>query len=417
MSDLIFNSVNTPIPGLRNDLDIMPIQHEGAEYLYFYDMLGYTPDNFVLKRETSYFLSMFDGEKSVTDIIHQIPQNGDSIRKHDLLDFIQFLDSNLLLRSDHFKAFSNERELKFEESDVRPPSCAGGSYPADPVELRAMLEEHFSKLDSAEPVDNIKALYAPHIDPRVGLKSYIKAFAPLKNVQPKRVVLIATSHYAGLYGSMYQNKPFIGSHKHFRTPLGRVTNDREGMELISTNATELGISLHDRAHRIEHSIEMHLIFLQYLWKHDFTLLPILAGSFDELLYLDNGHTAKKIDNMTDFLRNTYGSDDETLFLISGDLAHFGKKFGDPQPASNYFEEVQKFDQQFLDKATKAAPDQIIHLMRNSMDRYRICGFPPLLTFLKSIPNVKGKVLSYDLWDETERDSAVTFGSVLYTTIQ
>jgi len=413
MVDRIFNSVSDPVPGLRNDLDIIPIEHEGKDLIYFHDMLGYTTKDFILDRNAGYFLVKFDGRKSISEIIRQIPESSGKIGENDLLNFIQFLDKNRVLNSDHFKNYSSQQEVAFESLESRPAVCAGSSYPADTKELRSMLDQQFEKITPTDDVSKIKALYAPHIDPRVGLETYIHAFAPLRNLKPKRVVLIATSHYAGLYGTLYDQAPFIGSSKHFETPLGRITNDQEGIEQLRSHQNDLGISLKDRAHRIEHSIELHLIFLRYLWDHDFTVLPILVSSFDELLYMDNGHRGKQVDNMAAHLRKTYGSDDQTLFLISGDLAHFGEKFGDPQPARHYFDQVKTFDQRFLKRASGGSSKQIIDLMRESMDRYRICGFPPLLTFLKAIPDVTGKITAYDLWDEEERNSAVTFGSILY----
>jgi len=33
--------------------------------------------------------------------------------------------------------------------------------------------------------------------------------------------------------------------------------------------------------------------------------------------------------------------------------------------------------------------------------------------LNAFPNLDGKILSRDLWDETERESAVSFGSILF----
>ncbi|HKK45723.1 MAG TPA: hypothetical protein VJ964_09390, partial [Balneolaceae bacterium] len=59
-------------------------------------------------------------------------------------------------------------------------------------------------------------------------------------------------------------------------------------------------------------------------------------------------------------------------------------------------------------------EQMLDLMTQDMDPYRICGFPPLYTFLNSMPELRGKVMGYDLWDERERESAVTFGSILYS---
>jgi hypothetical protein len=52
-------------------------------------------------------------------------------------------------------------------------------------------------------------------------------------------------------------------------------------------------------------------------------------------------------------------------------------------------------------------------MSEKYDPYRICGYPPLYSFLKTKPDLKGEVLTYDIWDESERESGVSFGSIIY----
>src|SRR5699024_6854295 len=174
-----------------------------------------------------------------------------------------------------------------------------------------------------------------------------------------------------------------------------------------------GISTHDRAHRMEHSLELHLLFLSYLWDHDFTVIPFLVGGLQELLYMENGHHGQLVNRFSTMLSKQFGNDDDTFFLISVDLAHFGQKFGDPQAASTMFDEVKYFDTRFMDYGAANDPTSILKLVQEEMDAYRICGFPPLYTFLSSMAGLKGKIINYDLWDERERESAVTFGSILY----
>lgn len=417
MNTRLFNSLYDPIPGLRGDLEIIPVQHEGRDYLYFYDMLGYVTPNFIIERSSAQIIALFDGKSTIDYLLHEFNQGENVIRYNDVLNFVQFLDKNCILYSDYFRQEVKEKENTFEKLDVRPPICAGSSYPAEKEEIIRQFDAEFEKYNSPDSLNRsrkIKALYAPHIDPRVGMASYVKAFAPLRDLKPERVVVLATSHYSGLYRKTYTNKPFIISSKHFDTPLGRITNDRQAFNELRQSEMDLGCSFSDRAHRIEHSIELHLINLRYLWKHDFKILPILVGSFDELLYMEHGHRGQQVKNLADYLFKKYGSDDDTLFLISGDLAHFGKKFGDSVPARTLFEEVRQFDNQFLDRARQGNSSLVLDLVKEVNDRYRICGFPPLLTFLKAMPGITGQITSYDLWDESERESAVTFGSILFT---
>jgi len=409
----LFSSKTKPIPELRRDLQIIPVQDNGSTLLYFHDQRGYTTQDFALKREAGQLLSLFDGQKSINDLEQYL---GKGISKDDLLQFIQLLDKNRVLASDYFEHHAETLEAEYEASSTHQSVTAGSSYPAEPNELKDYLDDAFAKHaeDNIKAADSAKALYAPHIDPRVALESYVKAFAPIRDLKPKRIIMLATSHYAGLYPNLYQNNPFILINKDFNMPLGTISRDQKAIQELQQANTDLGISFNDRAHRMEHSIELHLLFLSYLWDHQYEILPFVIRGLDDLYYMENGHLGQQLDHFSTFLRDMYGGDSKTFFLISGDLAHFGQKFGDDTPAATMFDDVANFDKQFLEYGSKNQQESMLELMKKEYDPYRICGFPPLYTFLQTMPNIEGEILSYDLWDECERDSAVTFGSILFS---
>lgn len=407
----LFDSKTDPIPRVRRDLQIIPIEENGDSYLYFHDDRGYATPELALQQEVGSLLSLLDGQKSINDLE---PYLSESLTKDHLLQFIQFLDQHRLLSSDHFANHARELEESYEHSTLHQSVTAGNSYPADPIELRNYLDEAFAKHDGQPAASKpAKALYAPHIDPRVALDSYVKAFAPIKDLAPKRVVIIATSHYSGLYPDIYKENPFALVNKDFELPLGTIPRDQEAIEEVLESSEGTGITTQDRAHRMEHSIELHLLFLSYLWSHDFKVVPFLTRDLDDLYYMEDGHLGRQLGNFSELLRNLFGDGEDTFFLISGDLAHFGRKFGDESAASAMFEPVEAFDQKFLEYGAQNDRTNMLNLMKEDFDPYRICGFPPLYTFLNSMPDLKGEVLSYDLWDERERNSAVTFGSIIY----
>ena len=411
----LFDSLSKPVPPFRAGLDIFPVESDGKKLIYIHDAMGYVPRPFVLNKEVAGLMALIDGEKSITQLHQEIVnyQPETDVTEELLMQFVQHLDKHRVLFSDHFKEYAEQIESDFESKLVRPPSCSGTSYPEDVSELRSKLDEALSNGSIPEEAASSRVLYAPHIDPRIGLSTYGKAFAPLQTVQPKRVIVLATSHYAGSYHPEYDNIPFIISEKSFETPLGTVEPDQERIQELSRSADQLGISTKDRAHRIEHSIELHLIFAQHIWPDDFTLTPILVGPFEELFYSDNNHISDKIEAMSAWLRQQL-EDPDTFLLISGDLAHIGKKFGDSASAQTMFEDVKAFDTSFLEYAKTADPEGMFRHVADDYDPYRICGFPPLYTFLKSAPELDGQITGYQIWDEQERESAVTFGSILYS---
>jgi len=413
--DVLFNSLTDPVPGLRGDIDIIEVEHKERPVLYFHDTLQYLPSDFALDQQVAGLLSLIDGRRSIREMSGLIQQNGGQISEQDLLEFIKLLDQHNVLYSPSFKTFTNELEQSFEEQDVRPPSCTGSSYPTDPEELRIFLDRGFKSISNTQDKKSgsVKALYAPHIDLRIGMQSYAKSFTRLSHLKPKRVVILATSHYAGLFPEVYDGKPFIASEKTFRLPSGDIPADAIVLNELKSRQDEMGISFKDRAHRIEHSIELHLILLQYVWNHDFEIVPLLVGNIDEMFYTPDGAMAGKIEALGQFLFNRFNDDEETLILISGDLAHIGEKFGDSTPARAMLQNVKSFDDQFLKYAANADKKNLLGHVAKEYDPYRICGFPPLYTFLSAFNDLNGTTLTYDVWDEHERNSAVTFGSVLY----
>ena len=417
----VFNSLDDPIPPLRPDLDIIPIEHQGQSYLYFHDMLGYASENLALHRDSASLLALLDGSRSVRDIISLIHSNGQkdstSIHARNLLDQIQQLDRQFLLMSEHYRSYAEETESVFEKAAVRKPYLAGSSYPAEPEAISRHFEEIFSKYeDKLNTTDNgqIKAVFAPHIDPRVNQEAYVKAFAPLKGATPDRVVILATSHYSGMYPGVYDDTPFMATRKGYELPNGTFPADGPFIDYLEEHASEAGINFYDRAHRIEHSIELHLIHLRHVLGKTIPIVPILVGPFDDLLYKPDGFKGQQLKNFANLI-NSYLEEDEleTLFLISGDLAHVGKKFGDETPAHNMFEDVKGFDEQFLEAAGQANPEKLLNAVKSNYDAFRICGFSPLLSYLTIAPGQKSELAAYELWDERERESAVTFGTLHY----
>ncbi|TVQ14623.1 MAG: AmmeMemoRadiSam system protein B [Balneolaceae bacterium] len=446
MADNLFNSVTDPVPPVRHDIELIAIEDSGKDYIYLHDGMGYATPNIVLERDFAGILHFFDGKRSIRDILAELSNGrpsgdeGDATANH-LLNIIRYLDENGLLHSPFYRDKKRETEESFEAADIRMPVCAGSTYPESPEAICAMFDEAFNRIQSIrtnDPAGNhlredfngdnytpedhtrkdhqqktvIKALYAPHIDIRVGLEVYARAFAPLKNLKPKRVVILATSHYSGIYYPYYDNLPFMISKKDFQTPFGILKCDRAFCDQLAGPGDEAGVTLGDRSHRIEHSIELHLLFLQYLWDHDFSIVPVLVGPLEELMYMNGSYQSGQVEKFATKLRSLI--DKDTLVLISGDQAHVGKKFGDRVPASELFEDVRAFDRQFLDQAAAGSAEGILEQIKTVSDEYRICGFSPLYTWLKTAENARGQVTAYDLWDERERESAVSYGSVLFT---
>jgi AmmeMemoRadiSam system protein B len=411
VTENMFNSRTGSIPPVRRDLQIIPVEEDGRELLLFYDSMKISEPGFALDRSVEPILSLLDGRKTLAQLTSYF---GNGVAEDEILTFIRMLDEQLLLDSEYFRKEAENIELRFEESDIRQPALANTSYPFDPAKLSSFVEnllEIASSDDSNHEAAPTKALYAPHIDLRVGAKQYADAFTTLKHLEPKRVVILATSHYSGYYPQIYNGFPYVGSSKSYALPGRTFTTDQGAISHLADQGSDIGFTSQDRAHRIEHSIETHLLFAGHLWKHDFEIVPILVGGIDEMFYKRNGEMGSKITAFSNTLREI--DTDDTFFLISGDLSHIGRKFGDSDPASSMRADVEAFDKEFMDTAAENSSEKMITHISANFDPYRVCGFPPLYTFIRTFPNLQGRSLNYHWWDEKERESAVSFGSIVY----
>ncbi|SCA57610.1 MEMO1 family protein MGMSR_4000 [Candidatus Terasakiella magnetica] len=187
---------------------------------------------------------------------------------------------------------------------VRAAAVAGAFYPDKPDVLRHDLESFFKSAQTThapkegEPLP--KALIVPHAgyvySGSVAASAYIKLL-PLKDTI-KRVVLLGPCHRVPVGGLA------LCSADYYETPLGRVPLDKT---LTNKVAKLPQVFSFDPTHVEEHSLEVHLPFLQSIIT-EFTLLPLVVGQA----------SPKEV---ADVLEAVWGGQ-ETLIVISTDLSHF-----------------------------------------------------------------------------------------------
>jgi len=180
----------------------------------------------------------------------------------------------------------------------RQPAVSGLFYPSRPDELSRRVN---NMLTSAErSALQPKALIAPHAgyvySGPIAASAY-RCLEPIKD-KIKHVVLLGPSHRVPFSGVA---TPGCDA---FFTPLGAVPLDKKCVDEAekSPHVTPLPI-----AHAAEHSLEVHLPFLQTVF-NDFSVLPLLVGDI----------SANK---MADVIARAW-KDDNTLVVVSSDLSHY-----------------------------------------------------------------------------------------------
>jgi len=182
---------------------------------------------------------------------------------------------------------------------TQEPAVAGLFYPADATQLRQQVRGFLNAAKGGQ-VTAPKALIAPHAGYIYSGPVAANAYAQLAGVaeQVRRVVVLAPAHRMPFMGIAYN------SAQRFRTPLGEIEVDREALERIADLPQ---VRLLDTAFRNEHSIEVHLPFLQETLGA-FKLVPLLVGEADPA-------------EVEQVIERLWGGD-ETLIVISSDLSHY-----------------------------------------------------------------------------------------------
>jgi len=184
---------------------------------------------------------------------------------------------------------------------TRTPAVAGMFYPADAQELHSMVAQYLQDAaKSASKSDPPKAIIAPHAGYIYSGPVAASAYARLKPVHDKihRVILLGPSHRIPLFGLA------ISSVDQFMTPLGSVSLDRDAIKQIADMPQ---VRVLDEAHSMEHSLEVHIPFLQEVLD-DFKLVPLVVGD-------------ARPDEVAEVLERLWGGP-ETLIVISSDLSHY-----------------------------------------------------------------------------------------------
>jgi len=185
-------------------------------------------------------------------------------------------------------------------SAVRPAAVAGMFYPEAPGVLGAQVRAYLDQAERALPsAPRPKALIVPHAGYVYSAPIAAAAYARLAGLDGiRRVVLLGPAHRVPLNGLA------VPSVDAFATPLGEIEVDRAAV----TRALDLPqVSESDRAHALEHSLEVQLPFLQ-----------LLLGSFRVVPFAVGDATAVQVAEVIDLL---WGGP-ETLIVISSDLSHY-----------------------------------------------------------------------------------------------
>jgi AmmeMemoRadiSam system protein B/AmmeMemoRadiSam system protein A len=255
----------------------------------------------------------------------------------------------------------------------RQPAVAGQFYPGTASELRSTLEDLFSRALPSTVTGTVAALIVPHAGYVFSGGVAASGYNQLKlNHRYENVFILGPSHHVGFEGgSIYTDGNFV-------TPLGIVqVNTKLGKELMEQNSVL--VSRND-AHRLEHSIEVQLPFLQTRLGKDVRIVPIVIGA-------SSAATCRKIASA---LRPYFN--EKNLFIISTDFSHYPS-----------YEDARRVDKATADAILSRSAESLLKTMADNARQNvpnlatSLCGWPCVLTLLAMIednPRVSTQMIQY-----------------------
>ena len=259
-------------------------------------------------------------------------------------------------------------------NNIRPAAVAGTFYPGDAHQLSQDIKQYLAAAHAT--VSPPKAIIAPHAgyiySGPIAASAYVNLIPASDKI--KKVVLLGPAHRI----------PFSGlaapSSEGFATPLGVVPIDQQAIKKIIKLPQ---VILMDEAHDQEHSLEVHIPFLQIVLDK-FELIPLVVGNSNE-------------QDVAEVLQQLWGGD-ETIIVISSDLSHY----------NNYTTAQQ------MDRATSVA---IERLQPKQIHYDMACGRNPVngLLQLAKQKNLKGQTLDLRNSGDTAgtKDRVVGYGAYVF----
>ena len=254
-------------------------------------------------------------------------------------------------------------------------------YPADPGQLRQMVDQHLSDVQDLPEIDGqLIALIVPHAGLIYSGPIAAYSYKLLENSGIDKVILCGPSHQYGFDGLSVYAPDGI-----WKMPFGDVKVNREiTSKLLSfSNKIKFIPEAHDR----EHCLEVQLPYLQTVLD-EFTIVPIIMGS----------QSKGNIRLMADALKSI-DLDAETILISSSDWQHY-------KPAS----EGWKYDSTGLACFEQLDPVRLErHLADGSVE---MCGGGPAAAVMKAAIAKganKAKILKYGDSGDISGDNSSVVG--------
>lgn len=392
------------------NLDFMPSPVADRPGLLIRDPFGFSDVTLIIPPVLVQMLEYFDGERTEADLRGALYElTGDLTSGQACVHLREALQNAGFLEDETYARLREQKLKEFAAAPARLPAHAGSAYPEDPGQLREVME-HFLQPDQPPP-SNLIGVAAPHVSPVGGWPCYRSAYATLpRELASRTFVILGTSHYGA-------PERFGLTRKVWSTPWGDATPALDLIEELASKAPA-AILMEDYVHSVEHSIEFQVVFLQYLFGPNIRILPVLCGAFARSIY--EGGLPEDDENVRRFLdvlgEIAHRESDRLFWVLGVDMAHMGRRYGDPIAAQAHQGEmavVAQRDHGRMERINAGDARGYWELVQERQDDLKWCGSAPFYTFLKVLPEARGRLARYEQWNIDEQ-SVVSFAGIHFS---
>jgi len=278
---------------------------------------------------------------------------------------------------------------------IRRPNVAGQFYEGDAEALRAQIKGCFLHPIGPHKIPqtnlhnhprNIVGLICPHAGYLYSGPVAASAYYELAlDGKPDTVVLLGPNHTG--YGTALS----LMREGAWQTPLGRVEIDTKIADNILHETSVVDVD--DLAHRYEHSLEVQLPFLQFLYGDSFKIVPICFLMQDYESAVEVGRALEEALDATN-----------TVVITSSDMTHY-------EPAKVAAKKDQAALQAVADMDTKRFYETV------ESQNITACGYAPIAALITYANGVcaKAQLLNYHNSGDITGDhsSVVGYASVIF----
>ncbi len=270
---------------------------------------------------------------------------------------------------------------------MRQPGVAGFFYPKEPDVLNATLDQFFLAPSLVDTSQIIRGIIAPHAGYMYSGQTAALAYQTLRPFKYDSIILLGPTHRMPLpLGSVLQENAYL-------TPLGAIQIDQSLANAIVLACPELGYI--PDAFNQEHSLEVHLPFIQKTFQVVPPIVPILVGA----------HSYESIQKIAQAILNSIPQNQTCLVIASSDLSHFY--------SADVAEKIDRFSLAVIEENS-------IEKLGSELaaGKAEMCGFGPILTLMMMMEawgTFHSQVLGYTHSGNVTGDQSrvVGYGSVVY----